>query len=99
MRYTEKDIRKAFQAGMVKGSTNSESIDAPLDENEFIEKLNTLNPDYKEVKDFLELEETAFDALRWKQGNVVKIQFEVLCQLMRDYHQRQVSDTKNSKQQ
>lgn len=98
MRYTEEDIRKAFQAGMEKGSANSELIDAPLDENEFIEKLNTLNPDYKEVKDFLELDETGFDDVSFKQGNVVKLHFEVLCQLMKDFHQRQVSDTKNSKQ-
>tara|TARA_R110001592_G_scaffold53419_1_gene163750 strand:- start:1837 stop:2121 length:285 start_codon:yes stop_codon:yes gene_type:complete len=94
MRYTEEDIRKAFQAGMEKGAHQS-YYDAPLDENEFIEKLN---PDYKDVKDFLELEETEFDDVSFKQGNVVKIHFEVLCQLMKDYHQRQVSDTKNSKQ-
>ena len=38
MRYTEKDIREAFQAGMNKGSHQS-YFDAPLDENEYIKHL------------------------------------------------------------
>ncbi|MEP1489455.1 MAG: hypothetical protein ABJL44_09820 [Algibacter sp.] len=38
MEYTEEDIRKAFQAGMNKGSLQSYYV-APLFENEFIEQL------------------------------------------------------------
>lgn len=39
MNYTEKDLRKAFRAGMNKGGHQS-YFDAPLDEDEYIESLN-----------------------------------------------------------
>ena len=42
MRYTEEDIRNAFRAGMEKGAHRS-YYDAPLDENEFVEELNSEN--------------------------------------------------------
>jgi len=40
MRYTEEDIRNAFRAGMNKGAHRS-YYDDILDENEFVEKLNS----------------------------------------------------------
>ncbi len=40
MRNTEEDIRKACRAGMEKGAHRS-YYDAPLDEDEFVEELNS----------------------------------------------------------
>lgn len=41
-KYTEEDIRKAFQAGHERGvfDGNNNYFDAPLDEDEYIESLN-----------------------------------------------------------
>tara|TARA_R110000822_G_scaffold454_4_gene2187 strand:+ start:1581 stop:1895 length:315 start_codon:yes stop_codon:yes gene_type:complete len=48
MKYTEEDIRKAFQAGMNKGAHQS-YYDAPLDENEFVEELNQSKNSEKDI--------------------------------------------------
>lgn len=48
MRYTEEDIRNAFRAGMNKGAHRS-YYDAPLDEDEFVEELNSKS-NWEELK-------------------------------------------------